>query len=193
MCESVGNNVSVGHPHIEHIIARHWLAATDHEIAPTLATLDLSESSDESALSFDWCTWVRTASGIPGPPTVNFTRGAREIIPRVEEAKAVMASSQPAHTAVAASADNLYGRRKRRPAVSRRLQGPSRNRLRVCWGKSVSWRFFSHLDMVRVIERALRKAMTAQSDVARRLLRGVSSTHEDLVRAAPVVWIDQQR
>lgn len=158
LAESVSGTVSVGQPRIEAVIARNWLAATTDDIWDTLASLDLSDPNDESMPAFDWLGWIRNRSGMLAPPTTAFARGSLPL-QTVRDLTELPSSGQvQQQSQIAESELQFYGRRKRRAPVSRRLQAPSRNRLRVCWSKSVAWRFFSHLDMVRVIERAIRAA-----------------------------------
>ncbi len=51
----------------------------------------------------------------------------------------------------------LYGRGKKM-VVSRNAAAPTKNRARLRWGKTARYRFMSHLDNLRMIERALRRA-----------------------------------
>ena len=50
-----------------------------------------------------------------------------------------------------------YGRNKKR-VVARNVAAPTKNRARLRWGKTERYRFMSHLDNLRMIERALRRA-----------------------------------
>ncbi len=50
-----------------------------------------------------------------------------------------------------------FGRGKKKVA-SRNLTAPTKNRTRVRWSKSARYRYMSHLDNIRAIERALRRA-----------------------------------
>ncbi len=50
-----------------------------------------------------------------------------------------------------------FGRGKKKVA-SRNLTAPTKNRVRIRWGKSARYRYMSHLDNIRAIERALRRA-----------------------------------
>jgi radical SAM family uncharacterized protein/radical SAM-linked protein len=50
-----------------------------------------------------------------------------------------------------------YGRNKKK-VVARNVAAPTKNRARLQWGKSERYRFMSHLDNLRMIERALRRA-----------------------------------
>jgi radical SAM family uncharacterized protein/radical SAM-linked protein len=50
-----------------------------------------------------------------------------------------------------------YGRNKKK-VVSRNVAAPTKNRARLRWGKTPRYRFMSHLDNLRMIERALRRA-----------------------------------
>ncbi|GAB4321528.1 MAG: hypothetical protein Kow0074_12550 [Candidatus Zixiibacteriota bacterium] len=158
LAESVDGTVTVGQPRIETVIARNWLAATAVDIWESLAALDLSDPNDESTPSFDWLGWIRNRSGMTGAPTTPFVRGSLPVRNVTEMTELPSSGNVQQRSQVAESESRFYGRRKRRTPVSRRLQAPTRNRLRVCWSKSVAWRFFSHLDMVRVIERAIRAA-----------------------------------
>ncbi len=154
----LAESVTVGHPRLEQVIARNWLAATTENIWTRLADLNMSDSNDDSVMPFDWLGWIRNRSGMTGPPTEPFARGSCPAI-AIATLPELPSSVKTAQSATRATADTqAYGRRKRRTAVSRRLQAPARNRLRVCWGKTAAWRFFSHLDMVRVVERSIRVA-----------------------------------
>ena len=53
---------------------------------------------------------------------------------------------------------DLFGRRRRKIGFTRRLAGPSLQRMRVRWGRGLPWRLYSHLDAVRAIERAIRRS-----------------------------------
>lgn len=50
-----------------------------------------------------------------------------------------------------------YGRSKKKVA-SRNQAAPTRNRVRLRWGKTARYKYMSHLDNLRVIERAIRRA-----------------------------------
>ena len=50
-----------------------------------------------------------------------------------------------------------YGRNKKK-VVARNVAAPTKNRARLRWGKTERYRFMSHLDNLRMIERALRRA-----------------------------------
>lgn len=50
-----------------------------------------------------------------------------------------------------------FGRGKKKVA-SRVLSAPTKNRVRIRWGKSERYRFMSHLDNIRFIERAIRRS-----------------------------------
>ncbi len=50
-----------------------------------------------------------------------------------------------------------YGRAKKKMAT-RSTVAPTKNRLRIRWGKSARYRYMSHLDNLRLIERAIRRA-----------------------------------
>lgn len=50
-----------------------------------------------------------------------------------------------------------YGRRKKK-VVSRSTTAPTKSRVRIRWGKSPRYRCMSHLDNIRLIERAIRRA-----------------------------------
>jgi len=50
-----------------------------------------------------------------------------------------------------------FGRGKKKVA-SRNLTAPTKNRVRIRWGKNDRYRYMSHLDNIRTIERALRRA-----------------------------------
>ena len=54
-------------------------------------------------------------------------------------------------------ASPTYGRGKKRLA-SRNTAAPTKNRVRLRWGKTARYRYMSHLDNMRFIERALRRA-----------------------------------
>jgi radical SAM-linked protein len=52
----------------------------------------------------------------------------------------------------------VFGRRPRKAAFTRRLTSVPKRRLRIQYAKKAKLRFFSHLDMVRVVERAIRRS-----------------------------------
>ncbi|MBD3298616.1 MAG: DUF2344 domain-containing protein [candidate division Zixibacteria bacterium] len=158
LAESVSSSVTVGHPRLEQVIARNWLAATTDDIWNRLAELDWSDSNDNPAMPFDWLSWIRNRSGMTGPPSESFVRGSLPTKSLSALPKLPKSAQKPQTMSTTTTESQSYGRRQRRTAVSRRLQAPARNRLRACWGKSAAWRFFSHLDMVRVVERSIRVA-----------------------------------
>lgn len=155
--DSFSGKSSFAHFHIVDIFARNWLAATDHDIWPALAELNLSDANNsEDVPPFDWSGWVRNCSGLTKPPEQEFSRrNGSPVAPvkRESESGPQQFASAPAMTV---AGNSLYGRRSRRAGFTLRLSAPSRIRLRVCWGKTPEWRFYSHLDMVRAIERAIR-------------------------------------
>ncbi|MEW5874425.1 MAG: TIGR03936 family radical SAM-associated protein [Candidatus Zixiibacteriota bacterium] len=151
--EQHGAHAATGHFRIEDVIARNWLAAAPSDIWPALETLGPPDPGHDTLDTFDWCAWVRTKSGLNGPPSVGFARrdpAPPESLTQIEAA--------PAARVAAVSNGDLYGRRKRKQPFSRRLAQPNRERLRVAWGKTADWRLYSHLDMLRQIERAIRIA-----------------------------------
>ncbi|MFQ5454234.1 MAG: TIGR03936 family radical SAM-associated protein, partial [Candidatus Zixiibacteriota bacterium] len=52
---------------------------------------------------------------------------------------------------------NEYGRTKKK-VISYQSIAPTKNRVRIRWGKSAHYRYMSHLDNLRLIERAIRHA-----------------------------------
>lgn len=154
--DDISSVAAVGLFRIEDLIARNWLAATDIDLWVKLEALALADANDD-APPFDWSNWLRNQSGLTGPPQTGFSRRTPNLsIPspaETSEGTGVVAAPLPS-----ASGGDLFGRRRKKNGFSRRLSTPNRNRLRVQWGKSAEWRFYSHLDLVRVIERAIRKA-----------------------------------
>jgi radical SAM-linked protein len=141
---------------IEDIIARNWLAAADIDLWPRLAEVDLAGPNDENAAPFDWCDWVRTRSGLDRAPSADFSRRTGSPVPpAVPPTDTVPTIAAPAAPRVTGEGQ-IYGRRRTKPGFTRRLSAPNRTRLRVRWGKTDEWRFYSHLDMVRTLERAIR-------------------------------------
>ncbi len=57
----------------------------------------------------------------------------------------------------AADTPGEFGRGKKRVA-SRNVSAPTKNRFRVHWGKQATYKYMSHLDNLRMLERALRRA-----------------------------------
>jgi radical SAM-linked protein len=156
--EDISSVAAVGLFRIEDVIARNWLVSAEDDIWSRLEQLELADPNDESAPPFDWCAWVRNHSGLTGPPQGAFSRRTRieTESASVELPEAASAGTIPSSVTDAAGA--LFGRRRKKDALTRRLSSPTRNRLRVQWGKSADWRFYSHLDLVRAIERSIRKA-----------------------------------
>jgi len=140
------------------VIARNWLAATDRDLWPGLETLDLTDPNDETVPPFDWCAWVRNQSGLTGPPQSTFARRKRVESESTATEPPDSGVAEPVTSSLSGLAGDVFGRRKKKPGLTRRLSSPSRTRLRVQWGKSVEWRFYSHMDLVRAIERSIRKA-----------------------------------
>lgn len=155
--EDLSRMAAVGTFRIEEVMARNWLAATDIDLWDSLSQLDLSDTNDPEAPPFDWHSWVRNSSGMIEPPKSGFL-----VLdcPRMEAVSAsrLAAGDSSANALMQEPAGNLFGRRKQRGATSRRLAGPSLTRMRVQWAKDEMWRLYSHLDLVRAIERAIRKA-----------------------------------
>ncbi len=154
--ESFSGKSSFEHFHIVDIFARNWLAATDHDVWPELAKLNLSDQNNDAVPPFDWSGWVRNCSGLTKPPEREFSRRKGSPVAPMKctsDAGPQHLAATPAMTTADAS---LYGRRSRRGGFTRRLSAPSLTRLRVCWGKTPAWQYYSHLDMVRAIERAIR-------------------------------------
>jgi len=142
---------------VEELIARNWLAASDLDLWPRLARLELSDPNDEEAPAFDWYTWVRHESGMDAAPTAPFVR----VPARSLEAGPMMTSpggQLSDLTELEEPGEGLFGRRRRKNAFTRRLAAPSLTRMRVRWGRDASWRLYSHLDLVRAVERAIRRA-----------------------------------
>ena len=52
----------------------------------------------------------------------------------------------------------VFGRRKRKASFTRRLTAVPKRRLRVQYAKTEQLRFFSHLDVVRMVERAIQRS-----------------------------------
>ena len=154
--EAVSGLCFVEHFRIGDVIARNWLAATDHDVWPNLAALNLLDSNEESVAPFDWTGWIRNRSGLNRPPETGLSRRTGAPIPPAIPAGETSTLLGTASVAFPERDSALYGRRKRRPGFTRRLSSPNRTRLRVGWGKTADWRYCSHLDMVRTIERAIR-------------------------------------
>jgi hypothetical protein len=141
--------------HIEDVIARNWLAAAD--LWPRLEELDLADTTDEREQPFNWLAWIRNRSGLTRPPETPFSRRTGEpVTPTAAAAETSKPALDGAVESASAKDSRLYGRRRSRSGSSRRLSAPNRTRLRVRWGKNADWRFYSHLDMVRTFERAIR-------------------------------------
>ncbi len=141
---------------VEEVMARNWLAAADLDLWDELASLDLADPNDIEAPAFDWFTWVRQEAGLSEPPKSGY------VIARVPELKVESVKASPAQATgsvpLQAPSDNLFGRRRQKSSLSRRLAAPALTRMRVQWAKELSWRLYSHLDLVRAIERAIRRA-----------------------------------
>ncbi len=155
--EDLSRMAAVGTFRIEEVMARNWLAATDIDLWDSLSQLDLSDTNDPESPPFDWYSWVRNSSGLNEPPRSGF------LVLNCPPMKAVPAAELPSgdlsmNALMQEPAGNLFGRRKQRGAVTRRLAAPSLTRMRVQWAKDEPWRLYSHLDLVRAIERAIRKA-----------------------------------
>lgn len=148
---------AVGTFRIEDIMVRNWLAATELDIWAGLSGLELSDPNDPESSSFDWFGWLRQGSGMTEPPrspylSVNFTSS------RATDAQADESAPMPTYPALLAPSENLFGRRKQRAVASNRMVAPPLTRMRVRWAKEMPWRLYSHLDVVRAIERAIRRA-----------------------------------
>lgn len=154
--EGLAGIAAVGTFRIEEIMARNWLAATDVDLWDRLAGLDLSDPNDPEAPTFDWFNWVRQEAGLAAPPKSDYVV-IEAPDPAPMPAQLISYMSKPA-PALDAPSDSLFGRRKQKSLPSRRLAAPSLMRMRVKWAKEMPWRLYSHLDLVRAIERAIRKA-----------------------------------
>lgn len=148
---------AVGTFRIEDVIARNWLATADCNIWDRLAALDLSDTNESDAPPFDWYNWFRQASGFSEPPRALYLS-----VPDCPDVSTVSVDDPVFATLPAAElnapADNLFGRRRQRSGISRRIVAPPMTRMRVRWAKGMSWRLYSHLDVVRAIERSVRRA-----------------------------------
>ncbi|HUU45986.1 MAG TPA: TIGR03936 family radical SAM-associated protein [Acidobacteriota bacterium] len=153
--EEMARVASVGTFRIEDVMGRNWLAAADPEIWPDLAQLDLADTNDVDAEPQDWFVWIRHRLGIAGPPTRPFLRIP---VPAVGSEPEIEAETSYAKESVGVPGDHMFGRRRKKAAFSRRLTAPARLRMRVRFAKGPPWRLYSHLDMVRAIERALRRS-----------------------------------
>ncbi len=155
--DDISRIAAVGTFRIEDVMARNWLAATDLELWDRLSSLDLSDTNDPESPIFDWFAWIRQESGLTAPPRSTFlTVGA---VPSEADGTAAPApSSNESMVILHAPSENLYGRRKQRAGASRRMVAPPMTRMRVRWAKGMLWRLYSHLDVVRAIERAIRRA-----------------------------------
>ncbi|MCK4573068.1 MAG: TIGR03960 family B12-binding radical SAM protein [candidate division Zixibacteria bacterium] len=66
--------------------------------------------------------------------------------------------AEPNDVPMAANGNQLgFGRGKKKLA-SRNLTAPTKNRFRIRWGRTARYRYMSHLDNIRAIERALRRS-----------------------------------
>ncbi|MEW5701121.1 MAG: TIGR03936 family radical SAM-associated protein [Candidatus Zixiibacteriota bacterium] len=148
---------AVGTYRLEDLIAGLWLAASDHDLWPRLERLELSDRNTEDALPFDWLSWVRLDSGMSAAPDVPFCRKA-PVWSDDSQPPAPTVRDEGSESLLAGPGEELFGRRKRKAAFTRRLTAPSLVRMRVRWARDASWRFYSHLDLVRAIERAIRRA-----------------------------------
>lgn len=154
--EDVSRSVAVGSFRIEEVMAQIWLAATQPDLYERLAALDLCDPNDSEAPPFDWFNWVRQESGLTAPPQSRILKVERPVFQSLQQATPPE-SPDPA-SILDAPSGNLFGRRRQKAVASRRLAGPSLTRMRVRWAKEMPWRLFSHLDLVRAIERAIRRA-----------------------------------
>ncbi|MBI5267296.1 MAG: DUF2344 domain-containing protein, partial [candidate division Zixibacteria bacterium] len=71
----------------------------------------------------------------------------------------IMAPSDAPPVAPAADDSAQWGRGKKK-VVTKTTSAPTKNRLRLRWGKSPRYRYMSHLDNLRLLERVLRRAET---------------------------------
>ncbi|MFH1685950.1 MAG: TIGR03960 family B12-binding radical SAM protein [bacterium] len=67
-------------------------------------------------------------------------------------------SSSPAGVESAPEPGLAYGRKKRKLTTRNTSSAPTKNRLRIQWGKTARCRYMSHLENMRLIERSLRRA-----------------------------------
>jgi len=139
---------------LDQIIVRNLLAVSGPKIWEPLALLDLPDREEPETPPFDWLSWYRSQSGMSTVPESRFSCIAPcpKPLPHSED-------REETHIAdVGESSIESFGRRKRRAALTRRLAAPLRMRMRVRWSKDGSWRLYSHLDMVRIIEQSIRRA-----------------------------------
>lgn len=155
--EDLSRMAAVGVFRIEEIMARNWVAASDAELWGPLRDLELADSNDPEVPTFDWFAWVRNSSGLAEPPKTRFLTVRSEPLRAIPVIEGEMSESARG-ALMQAPSDNLFGRRKQRGTLSRRLAAPALTRMRVQWAKDEPWRLYSHLDIVRAIERAIRKA-----------------------------------
>jgi radical SAM-linked protein len=152
--EEMTRHASVGTFRIEDVMGRNWLVAANPGIWPDLAELDLADPNNGEYSQHDWFAWIRHQLGTAGPPRRPFLR-----VPAPPVAFGSTSSDSDEVTEHAVKpGKHIFGRRGKKPTISRGLTAPSRLRMRVCFAKEAPWRFYSHLDTVRAVERAVRRA-----------------------------------
>jgi len=155
--DDISRMAAVGTFRIEDVMARNWLAATDNDIWDRLSNLNLCDSNDPDASAFDWFGWFRQGSGLTEPPRGSYLTVKHETAVTLSPST-IQPDATDAAPLLLAPSDNLFGRRKQRAGVSRRMVAPPLTRMRVRWAKGMAWRLYSHLDVVRAIERSIRRA-----------------------------------
>ncbi len=159
--DDVSRFAAAGGFRIEDLLARNWLAAAGSEIGESLSGLDFAESTVQGAPDFELPGWLRNNFGADSGTkrTPFFIR----VSPVIADTAASVGAREVSGSAMDAPAERLFGRRKSKSSTSGRLAPPSATRMRVRWAKAESWRLYSHLDSVRAIERAIRRAGLAAS------------------------------
>jgi radical SAM family uncharacterized protein/radical SAM-linked protein len=90
-----------------------------------------------------------------GPSVEHLIKERQRISEQLKEFMPQFREFQPESTGAESQA--MFGRSKKKILIKNQV-APTKNRVRVRWGKSARYRYMSHLENLRLIERALRRA-----------------------------------
>lgn len=117
--------------------------------------ISLEERCKEIPFSYE-LPWSHVTGIISTEQLHELRTGRAEIAGDFEPRYGTIASGATQETEIQEKA--AFGRGKRRLSNRSSAVAPTRNRMRIHWGKTARYRYMSHLDNLRLMERAIRRA-----------------------------------
>ena len=108
-----------------------------------------------SSYVIDWETCTRCGACVEECPTQAIDLTERESEKQVEVGAVVLSTGFEEFDPESAG---QYGRGKKKVKTRVTTVAPTKNRVRLRWGKTARYRYMSHLNIMRAVERALRRA-----------------------------------